>query len=82
MVGNQSDYWIEGEFSKQDMADIIVNIRTEYLKKPVDEICEELGIRKHLYVRCEKGEDNMQPSILKKICDKYDLKAIVTIKQK
>jgi hypothetical protein len=82
MEKNQSDYWIEGEFSKQDMADVIGNIRTEYLKKPIQEICEELGIKEDKLKECEEGKGNMQPAILKNICDKYNLQATIIIKQK
>ena len=74
-------YWIEGDFSQEDIGDIIKDIRVSFLNKRIPSMSEEIKVDEAVLRDAEKGKSNSSPAILKKICDVYGLKTTIKIEE-
>lgn len=74
-------YWIEGDFSQEDIGEIIKDIRVSFLNKRIPNVSKEIEIDEAVLRDAEKGKSNSSPAILKKICDVYGLKTTIKIEE-
>lgn len=75
-------YWIEFQYTREDVGDMIKKLRTEHLNLTTEKMAEALEIKESLFVQYEQGNMNPNFAILRKIADIYKLDVTVKLSQK
>lgn len=76
-----SNWWINGDVSQEDMGAIIKGIREDHLKMDQQSLADKIGVKLGTLQSSERGKGNHIDNVLRRICDEYNLKSEITIKQ-
>jgi len=77
---SKQKWWISGDYTAEDCGEIIKEIREERLKFSQEDLAEAIGVKLVTLKSSENGKGTHASNVLRRICEKYNFKAEITIK--
>lgn len=79
---SKANWWVKGEFTTEDLGEIIKATREDYLDLSQEHCAENIGVNLKTLQQAEKGKGNHVGNVLRRMCETYDLKTSIIIKAK
>jgi DNA-binding XRE family transcriptional regulator len=80
MSKENAKFWASGD--SNEVGDLLMMVRTGYLKQTPVELANNIGSKPDTIEKSEQGKNAHGFSLLKKTCEKFDLKLEILISKK